>query len=296
VLVGGGLAAGLVAGGLGQVLLAPSLGGQALPRELGVAIGWVLLGGLLGRGVAWFIPNLNGWKAAAAGAVGGLLGAGAFLGASELGAYWVGRLAGAVLLGLSIGLMVALVEMTFRSAWLEVVYGPREMGTVNLGPEPISFGGDASSCTIYARGAAPRAFCFWFRDGTVHCEDVPTGARTEMAPGQSLAIGTLNVVVRTASGPSATLGVGPPVPSAPKPAPVPQRHGTIKPPSPADEWGAPPPPPPVQAPAPRSVAHMVEQAPVPARPASGEDGCPTCGRKAPGVAGARYCMVCERKF
>src|SRR5262249_22248487 len=143
---------------------------------------------------------------------------------------------------------------------------PREVGTVNLGPEPISFGGDARSCTIYARGAASRAFCFWFRDGTVRCEDVPTGEVREMAPGQALAIGTLNVVVRTTTGPTAEIAVRAPVPPAPRPAP---HHGTIKPPPPPARPAAP-------SPAPVPVRPAVPSAPGP----SGE-GCPTCGRKAP---------------
>ena len=65
--------------------------------------------------------------------------------------------------------MVAIAEAAFRSAWLEVWHGPREMITVNLGAEPVRVGGDARQCTVWARGAAPVALRFWVRDGRVVC-------------------------------------------------------------------------------------------------------------------------------
>lgn len=79
----GGLAVGVVAGGLGQVLgflpqfvplgQIPLVGGllAGLLMLVGMLIGWALLGGLLGRGLAFFVPNLLGMRAFLGGSVGG---------------------------------------------------------------------------------------------------------------------------------------------------------------------------------------------------------------------------------
>ncbi len=125
-----------VSGAVGQGLLflfaLISFGG------LGFFVGWLLLGALLGFGVSFFIPNLDRKKAALAGLIGGGLGAIGYLIASPI-AEWVGRAMGAAVLGFAIGLMVALVEVAFRRAFLEVRFGGGEQITVNFGPEPVLF-------------------------------------------------------------------------------------------------------------------------------------------------------------
>jgi hypothetical protein len=308
----GALAAGLVSGGVGQALFFALLSAGA--AKLGFLIGWVLLGGLLGRGVSFFIPNLHGRRAALAGLGGGLLGAGAFLILSEV-TDRVGRFGGAALLGFCIGLMVAVVVVAFRRAWLEVRFGEREVITVNLGPEPVKIGGDAKTCTVWARGAAEVALQYWVRDGKVHCEDVPTRAEAPAADGDTRTVGNVTVVVRT----SGTATAAPPArPAAPLPPPVPTPAVVVPPPAPAKvsapdyDDGLPMPlvPP---APARRAVTSIldIEDArpapavkppqPVPPKPADvpkagPPGGCPSCGRKAAGRAGARYCVVCDRTY
>ncbi len=245
----GATAAGFVSGSVGQVLYFVFLAvGIA---KLGFLIGWVLLGGLLGWGVSFFIPNLDGKKAALAGLGGGLLGAIAFWGLSAA-AEWIGRFGGAVLLGFCIGLMVAVVEAAFRRAWLEVRFGERESITVNLGPEPVKVGGDARACTVWARGASAIALRYWIRDGKVYCEDVPTQREVAVTNGDTRTAGGVTVVVRT-GGLTAPEGDRPPPAPAPHPPPIPV--------------------PPPAAPAPQVTA---TPAPVPAKPAEPDydDGLP----------------------
>ena len=147
----GGALAGMVAGAIGQTLFS-LLAHAGVRPEIGFLAGWLLLGGLVGRGIAFFIPNLSAWRSCVAGVVGGLIGAAAFILVSQVGV-WPGRFVGTALLGACIGLMVAVVELAFRMAWLEVRYG-REAITVNLGPVPVIVGGDSAVCTIWR--AAPR--------------------------------------------------------------------------------------------------------------------------------------------
>jgi hypothetical protein len=328
----GAAGAGFASGALGQTLYSLfALGGGAGLGFVGHMFGWTLLGGLLGFGVSYFVPNLDAKKAALAGLVGGFLGGLAFA-ILALAANVVGRFGGAAILGFCIGLMVAVVEAAFRRAWLEVRFGGREVITVNLGPEPVKVGGDARACTVWARGAEPVALRYWIRDGQVYCEDVPARRESAAADGDTRAAGNVTVVVRTALGggvarvadaPRAPASVPPAAPQpAPQVAPVAAPAGApakpsddnddgmpmpMAPPAPARakvasildiELGAPPvPAKPTSAPAPR----VPPKPPVPApqakpQAASDPEACPSCGRKVPGRPGARYCMVCDRTF
>jgi len=207
-VIAGAVAAGFVSGSVGQTLyslfLAIGIG------SLGFLVGWVLLGGLLGLGISYFVANLDRKKAGLAGLAGGLLGAVAYLVFSRADD-WVGRFAGAAALGFCIGLVVAVVEAAFRRAWLEVRFGERETITVNLGPEPVKVGGDAKACTVWARGAADVALRFFIRNGAVICEDVPTRTESVVGNGHTQTAGTVTLTVRT----GATATSNPPVPPRP---------------------------------------------------------------------------------
>jgi Ca-activated chloride channel family protein len=318
---GGSIAAGLVAGAAGQLLFQQFGTGVPVWVVFCRTAGWALLGALLGGGMALFVKNLSASRALLGGALGGLAGALGFLTASALFGDVMGRLLGATLLGLCIGLMVALVEMAFRKAWLEVVYGPHEVGTVNLGEAPVSIGGDGRVCTVLARGAAPVAFRYRLSQSRVLYEDVVKGQTLPVPLGHRQKVGPLEVIVRgSAEGPPAavppraeTLPVATPAlsPDRPYPAAAPARPPSPDRPYPA-VTPAPAPSPdrpyPAVTPAPalspdrpavspkfpdRPVA---TPAPATSKPLAPGDGCPGCGRIAPGLAGKRYCVVCDRTY
>ena len=192
-IVAGSLLAGVLAGGLGQFLYALLLL-VGLWASMGFVAGWLLLGGLLGRGVVWFIPNLNSRKATLAGLAGGVLGAAAFLGVAPLGD-WLGRFAGAAILGFAIGLMVAIVEVLFRSVWLEIRHGAREVRRINLGDQPVLVGGDRERCTALVRGAPSLALRFTQKDGQLYCLDVLAEKTFPVAPGYRRPLMDVEVVV-----------------------------------------------------------------------------------------------------
>lgn len=193
--IGGGLFCGVVAGVVGQLLFA------AMPRFLpldvaGRLAGWILLGVLLGFGMAFFVPNLKVIHASIGGGVGGAIGAAGFiLLAAQVGDL-TGRFAGAAALGLSIGLMIALAELAFRGAWLEIAYGPQESCTVTLGRKPVSIGSDATTCTIYARNAPPVAYRFRLKRGRILCHDVVVNKEETLQPGAQKQAGQVTAVVR----------------------------------------------------------------------------------------------------
>jgi Ca-activated chloride channel family protein len=196
--VPGSVAAGLMAGAAGQLLFAGTAGAFAL-QVSGRVVAWTILGALVGRGMALFVPNLNPRRALIGGSLGGAVGGIGFLWAAGALGDVAGRLAGAAILGFLIGLMVAVVEATFREAWLEINYGRKEIRTVSLGPEPVSIGSDPNACTIYTPSAPPVAVRYKLERGRVVCEDVLSGHTITVPPGAHKAVGNLTVGVCVAA-------------------------------------------------------------------------------------------------
>lgn len=212
IVLGGAAAAGMVAGLAGQMIYDWASRAESL-AQAGRFAGWLILGGLLGKGMGFFIPNLHGTRAAIAGAVGGVVGALAFAAATAVLGDFAGRIGGALMLGFAIGLMVALVEAAFREAWLEISYGPNEIRTVSLGRQPVSIGGDQKLCTIYARNARPVACRYRLDQGKILCQDGATEQTVSVQPGDSKTIGNLTVTVRVPGKGAVTRAVLAPTPS-----------------------------------------------------------------------------------
>jgi hypothetical protein len=220
VVVVGALAAGAVAGGVANTLYEALLH-QPWLASCGRLIGWVLLGGMLGCGMSFFVPNLPRVRAALAGIVGGLAGAAAFgfLGwlLGDLPAPWntlPARWAGAALLGFCLGLMVAVVELVCREAWIEVFYGPKECKTFSLGRRPITIG-SGPECIVYVGQSPALALSYALEDGRVRCARGGMADAVTVQPGYEETIGSVRVVVQghlrtaTAVGDVADAAMGP---------------------------------------------------------------------------------------
>jgi len=326
----GGLVVGLVGGAAGQGLyfLAPE---SAALANLFRVVGWTILGGLAGAGLALFIPNLKTVHGLAGGAIGGAVGCVGYILVETLAGDLLGRLVGGLILGFCIGVMVAVVEAAFRRAWLEVRFGSRETIRVNLGPEPVKVGGDARACTVWARGAPPVALRYFVRNGQVICEDAPTRSETVVGNGDRREVGNVTLTVRTGglSAAPAPPPVARPVATPPKPTPKPEPlpldddfdplpmpispppvpaspAAPPKPAPPAPVAGVKPPVPPVSSapPVPSAPKPALNPTPAPSAPSAPKpvvgprdpDACPGCGRKNPGRPGSRYCMVCDQTY
>ncbi len=113
-----GLAAGAIGLPLGEMLF--QFSGAGL---IGRALGWGTFGLLIG-----LAEGLSGgsqaWKGALGGAVGGLLGGILLeLAQQRLGQALFGKAAGMILLGASVGALIALIVVLLSRAWLEVTSG-----------------------------------------------------------------------------------------------------------------------------------------------------------------------------
>ncbi|MBI3875465.1 MAG: hypothetical protein HY300_05810 [Verrucomicrobia bacterium] len=205
-VVGGGLLAGLVSGSVSQYLFA--LGAQEFATQLedptkllklGQVAGWMLLGGLMGAGMSFFIPNLPRIRAAFAGVLGGFLGSLGFLYALAHTTDVTGRLVGAVLLGATIGLMVAVVEKLAREAALVVHWHANERTVINLGREPVILG-SSPEAHLYLpkeKGFPAVTAIVTFHDGRVEMENKLTKTTHTLRGGNKLQIGTLWIEIQT---------------------------------------------------------------------------------------------------
>lgn len=207
-MAAGGLSGGLAEAGFAVAQVSTGLAGDGLLLTLGRIAGWAVLGGILGRGMGMFVPNLPAARASIAGGIGGMLGGIAFLAAANLMGYTPARWAGAAVLGIAIGLMVALVEAVCRQYWLEVDYGSREQRLVTLGVAPVTIGADAN-CSIYSRGGPPVALRYHVEQGGVICEDVSAGRRQRVTLGDQRTAGSLRLTVRGSSASTAGSAAAP---------------------------------------------------------------------------------------
>lgn len=207
-LLRGGLLAGVLSGAISQYLF--SVGAQVLfagNQNLGWLLkggqvfGWVAMGGLLGWGLAFFIPNLPKSKAAAAGLLGGTLGGIAFQVAITTLGELAGRMIGTVLLGLSIGCIVAIMESLAREAALVVHWDENERTVINLGPDPVILG-SSPNAHLYlpeAQGFPAETAIVVFIDGRVEMENLMTETRHTLYNGNKLQIGNLIIEIQTDS-------------------------------------------------------------------------------------------------
>jgi len=195
VAIPGSLVAGAAAGAAGQLIYESAERFPSLELAARMA-GWVILGALLGRGMALVVPNLKSRRALLGGALGGAVGAAGFLWAAGALSDIAGRLTGGICLGFFIGLMIALVEVMFRKAWLEIGYGSRETNTVTLGAKPVTVG-SGDKCTVWAAGAPTVAFRFRMENNKIYCDDLATQRSDRVKPGYQKATGKVTVTVCT---------------------------------------------------------------------------------------------------
>lgn len=96
---------GFAAGGIAQMTYG-LLAGSSDCQPYDLALGWLILGGLLAVGMSRIVPNLPPTRAALAGVAGGVIGSAAYGGCMRLFSDCAGREAGAVLVGSAIALAV----------------------------------------------------------------------------------------------------------------------------------------------------------------------------------------------
>jgi hypothetical protein len=194
-----GLFAGVIAGAIGGFVAQAVYSFQGEPNFFNQvvfrAFCWGIMGGLLGWRLSAVVPNLGCNRGIIAGAVGGFVGGIGFLIASSIFAEVLGRMVGFGVLGAALGLAVVAIEEMFRSARLDVIWAPKEVTSVTLGPKPVFIGGGDDH--IFINGLPQHALGVVLEDGIIQCIDNATGKRSDLKEGSRIQIGKVEVVVRT---------------------------------------------------------------------------------------------------
>jgi Ca-activated chloride channel family protein len=190
---------GAIAGVCGQTAYFV-LSAVGLPDELGRAFAWVLVGGTLGLAMTYVIPNLPRFKSVLCAALGGLIGVVGFIlivsvmDFSDVG----GRLIGAIMLGGSVGIAVAMAETIARDAYLVVHWAKNEKSTVNLGRTPVSIGTTTEATVrLSARTGYPSTVAsFRLVDGQATLHNHMSQTTHTLKDGNKLTLGTVVIEVR----------------------------------------------------------------------------------------------------
>jgi hypothetical protein len=193
-------------GALGSTLLAKKIfvvALHALPRGpltqyLLRSLCWAAIGAVVGLALSRTIPNLRWSRGLLGGASGGFLG-----GALTTFLLFGGNsfLAGALsfaLTGAILGASIAAVEKLFREASAEVVWAPNDRAVFDLGPQPLTIGGENDDILI---AGLPRHFAsLRFADGRIEHIETRTNTRTPLRHGSRLKFGEVEVVIHAERG------------------------------------------------------------------------------------------------
>jgi len=190
------LATGVVSGTVGQAMLYMATSYAMVASQIKI-IAWIVAGALIGLGFSFIIPNLHRGRAILFGLIGGLI-SGILISNVFADSPTIGRLTACLFLGGSGGLSVAIVEATAREGYLNVIWGPGEFTTVNLGVTPITVGTDSQSTVKIPKssGYPPLIATFSMIDGRATMLNNMTGVVYPLRDGNKLPLGTVTIEVK----------------------------------------------------------------------------------------------------
>ena len=209
-----GALAGAISGAVAQAVYSIDIGSGLVKHVLIRSVCWGIMGAILGWRLSTRVPNLGSSRGTLAGLAGGILGGLGFVAFVSTLPEFLGRMVGVGILGTALGLAIITVEKLFRTATLNVLWGPRETTSLSLGSTPVSIGGGDDH--VWLKGLPPKAFLVWIERGKVFCKDQQTGKQIELKDGASFTVA--KVQFQITSPPRGQSG-GTAAPGTPSPAP-----------------------------------------------------------------------------
>ena len=191
--LGAGAVGGAIAGATAQAVFGARLAPPLVQELLVRPFCWGLMGAILGWRLAATIPNLAASRGAIGGAIGGTVGGIAFIITSIFLPDILGRLSGIGLLGAALGLALVVVDAIFCEATLEIVWAPKEVTSVSLGPVPVTIGGGEDH--IHVVGLPATAASVVMNQGKIQYIDTASQQRTDLRDGSRIKIGSIEVIV-----------------------------------------------------------------------------------------------------
>lgn len=191
-----GLVSGFIGGGVAQG--AYNLFDDGLFKHLiARTFCWGIIGCLIGLVIGFGIPNLRRRRAAAMGALGGVIGGAVFLALIDLPEVpsAVARAGGIAVIGGLIALAIVVTEtMQLRKgASLEINYGKGEVVRRLLGTDAVTIGGTGSD-SVYISGYPSRSVSVLLESGTVMATQ-SDGRRIALKNGSTIQLGSVVIKV-----------------------------------------------------------------------------------------------------
>jgi Ca-activated chloride channel family protein len=158
---------------------------------------WALAGGGLGVAISLSIPNLKMLRSFSYGTIGGAAGALGFIFVCSFANDVGGRLVGTGIIGLFVGLSVAIAEATAKEGYLRVVWGPGEYTRVNLGEKPVLVGSSRESTVRMASSAGypPIVATFSLQKGQATMVNHMSRTTHVLRNGNKLTLGTVVIEI-----------------------------------------------------------------------------------------------------
>jgi hypothetical protein len=165
--------------------------------ELPRIIAWSMAGGGLGFALSLAVPNLKPIRAFLFGMAGGAAGAIGFIAVCLVANDVAARLVGTSIIGLFVGLSVAMAEATAREGYLRVVWGPGEFTRVNLGAKPVTVGSSRESTIRMASSAGypPVVATFSLQNGQATMVNHMSRSTHALRNGNKLALGSVVIEI-----------------------------------------------------------------------------------------------------
>jgi Ca-activated chloride channel family protein len=163
-------------------------------------LAWVVVGAGLGFAMTFVIPNIPRAKTILCVSAGGLVASLAFLllvGVMYFSLFG-GRVVGALLIGGSVGIAVAMAEAIAREAYLIVHWAKNEKSTVNIGGSPVLIGTNVESTVrLSPQTGYPGAIAsFKMVDGKPTLQNHMSRTTHVLKDGNKLTLGTVVIEVR----------------------------------------------------------------------------------------------------
>ena len=173
---------------------------------------WGLAGAGLGLTLSLVVPNLKKTRATLFGFGGGVAGGLGFIivnavmhaafasdgsGSIQQFANIAGRLVGTSIIGMFVGLSVAVAEATAKEGYLRIVWGPGEYTRVNLGDKPVLVGSSRESTVRMASSAGypPIVATFSLQNGQATMVNHMSRTTHALRNGNKLTLGTVVIEI-----------------------------------------------------------------------------------------------------
>lgn len=189
-----GFIAGAISGGIAQLIYGLLKFPDTLIQHSFQASCWGIMGLIIGWRLSNSIPNMDKKLGIIAGAVGGIIGGTGFLLSSMILPELPGRMLGIGILGAALGLCLIFVEERYRSAYLEVHWGPNEANEYTLGGIPIYIGGEGKN-DIYVPNIPNHAVSITMENGIIKAVNSTSGETKVMKEGSKIVMGKIEFIV-----------------------------------------------------------------------------------------------------